>query len=150
MRWLTQTPPAPPRTSPAQADPKYELPAPRKPPSGPDWGKVSRWSFLGAFVLLVWLLYPTAQCSWGKFRDTPMSTELEDSEFDAWRADEERINGAENFFERWYLATEICYAKTPLMGQSPWKGKLMVFLFIIAVISRVVDSRWRRKRRQYS
>ena len=97
--------------------------------------------------MFFWLLSPTAQCSWYKFRDTVIVSDLSDSELDVWRADKERLDQTESFFERWLTAVELCYARTPLMGQSPWKSNLLLLLLAIGIGSRIAGARWQRSRR---
>ena len=41
-------------------------------PSGPDWRRLARWFLLGTIAMLIWLLAPTARCSYAAFRDTPL------------------------------------------------------------------------------
>lgn len=104
---------------------------------GFDWRRMSRWCGLGTLVMLVWLLAPVARCSWVAFRDTPLS------EYDAGRVtlsetERARIKQDQSFFDSLAISVEYCYRRTPIMGQEPWKGSLLLAFAVAALAAGIV------------
>ena len=93
-----------------------------------DWRSVKRWCVLGTLAMLIWLLFPVARCSFGAFRDTPLS--------------EQGPHGAEakdeGFVSKLGTATKQCYARTPLLGQEDWKTYLLFGFAAGALIAGVI------------
>lgn len=120
-------------------DDRYQLPPPRKAP-GTDWRRLSRWSLLGAVVMLGWLLYPTARCSAAAAKETEIGAVVEDDYLpetedgqDVARSDAERVDQGLGFFERWGGRVKECYAEAPITGQETWKEGLL-FLFAAGTV----------------
>ena len=83
-----------------------------------DWRSIKRWCLIGTFAMLCWLLFPVAKCSWGAFRDTPLSESQPTP-----TAQEEP-----GFLSKLGTAIEVCYGRTPLFGQEEWKT-ILLFVF---------------------
>lgn len=99
------------------------------PPSfGPDWQRIKKWCLLGTLAMLVWLLVPTARCSWHAYQATPLS-ELDENAAAPSQTDAQRLAEGQGFFEKMTGAVKGCYAQTPLLGQESWKSTL---LFVLA------------------
>lgn len=128
---------------------KYQLPEPFKPPRGPDWQRVARWCGLGALAMFIWLLYPTADCSWQKFRDLPQLSSFDDHQLDVWRADKERLDRAETFGDRWLVACKMCYRRTPVLGQSAWKSNALILLLLGWLGATGASIHYRRRRQTF-
>ena len=108
-----------------------------------DWPRVSRWCLLFTIVMTLWLLAPTAKCSWGAFRDTPLDEIQPD---DPGQADKERVDAESGFFERWGHAIKGCYKQTPLLGQEPWKKDLLIGFGSLTVLAWSLGW-WERKKK---
>ena len=102
---------------------------------------------LGTIVMLLWLLAPVAKCSWYAFRDTPIGEVNEDDT--PGQSDKERVEQGTGFFSRWGTAVKGCYAQTPLFGQEPWKGKLLVGFGVDTVLAWTIGYIERRNKRTY-
>ncbi len=89
-----------------------------------DWRRISRWCCLGTIVMVIWLLVPVARCSIDVFRDTPLSTI--DGAPQPADADKARIEEGQGFFRTLVDGAEVCYARTPLLGQENWKSNLLI------------------------
>jgi hypothetical protein len=100
-----------------------------------DWLRISNWCLLGALVMTVWLMKPVAQCSYRSFRDTPLDATRPD---DPAYADKDRVDQGKSFFEKVVDSTKTCYRRTPLLGQEPWKGNVLIGLVGIMVLARVI------------
>ena len=93
-----------------------------------DWRSVKRWCLFGTFAMLCWLLFPTVWCSFGAFRDTPLSEQQPTPE----------ANEEPGFVSKLGTATKLCYAKTPLLGQEDWKSYLLFGFAAGALIAGVI------------
>ena len=125
---------------------KYDIPDRRSSGRGFDWQRISRWSFLAAVIMLLWLLYPTARCSWWGFKDIPLS-ETDSESLEARDADRERIEEGGNFVSRWLIAVQVCYAWYPPTQQEPWKKRLFLLFASISLITWALGRLWLRNRR---
>lgn len=108
-------------------------------PGGPldlDWRRLSRWCLLGTVVMLLWLLWPVAKCSFSSFRDTPIN-DVEEANGPG-QADRDRVEEGKGFFRTWIDATERCYDATPLLGQEDWKTYLLLGLAGLTVATKVI------------
>jgi hypothetical protein len=96
--------------------------------------------------MALWLLAPVARCSFGAFRDIPIS-DVPSGEAaetaDPNHADRDRIEQGAGFFHDWFAAMKYCYRRTPLLEQEDWKsgllvgfGGLMVIAWGLARLSR--------------
>jgi hypothetical protein len=94
---------------------------------GFDWGWFVRWCGAGALAMFVWLSLPTARCSWAAFKGTPL-TDMHGEEVDSSNADRERVVQSRTFFSNLIESTTMCYARTPLLGQEPWKANTLLAL----------------------
>jgi len=95
-----------------------------------NWQRHSRWAFLGLLVMLSWLAYPTARCSYAAFRDIPL-TEYDRPPDDPNAADQTRVDQGKEFAGSWLDSIKACYKRTPIMGQEPWKTDLLIgFTFV--------------------
>ncbi len=94
-----------------------------------DWRSVKRWCLIGTFAMLCWLLYPVAKCSFGAFRDTPLSES---------QPTPESAGEDPGFVSKLGTATKQCYAQTPLLGQEDWKSYLLFGFLGVAVIAGVI------------
>jgi hypothetical protein len=114
-----------------------------------DWQRIARWSLLGTTVMALWLLAPVATCSWRAFRDTPIG-EVEappDDERAPGQADKDRVVEGTDFFSRFGGSVKWCYRQTPLLGQEPWKGNLLLGLGALTVLAWSIAS-WERRRKR--
>ena len=98
----------------------------------PDWRHLMRWCLLGTVVMFIWLMAPVVKCSFGAFRDTPLS-ETQPS-LTPSQTDTNRVDQSEGFVEKVITATKRCYARTPLLGQEPWKTNLLLGLAAATLI----------------
>ncbi len=78
--------------------------------------------------MLVWLLVPTARCSFRAFRDTPLDEVQPGQRIDPGQADQHRVDEGRGFFSGFGGRVKACYEATPLFGQEDWKGNLLVVL----------------------
>jgi hypothetical protein len=113
-----------------------------------DWPRLSRWCLLGTIVMLLWLLAPTAKCSWIAFRDTPLGEVDEDHT--PSDADRERVVQGTGFFPRWGRAIEGCYREAPLLGQERWKAGLLVGFAALTLLAWSLGHWERRKKRTFA
>jgi hypothetical protein len=109
-----------------------------------DWARLSRWCLLGTFVMLIWLLAPTAKCSWIAFRDTPIG-EVSDEDAPG-QSDQQRVEQGAGFFPRWGRAIKGCYAVTPIFGQERWKGGLLIGFAALWALGKAMG-RWERRKK---
>ena len=86
-----------------------------------DWPRISRWALLATVVMTGWLLAPVAKCGFAAFRDTPLDSDTGDVE----QADQNRVAKGRGFFDEVGHATQVCYAKTPLLDQG-WKSDVLL------------------------
>jgi hypothetical protein len=100
----------------------------------PDWRRLSRWCLLGTIVMVVWLLVPTARCSFAAFRDTPLG-QIDPVTNEPAGADKARIDEGEGFVHRFLGGVKACYARTPLFGQEGWKTNVLVVLAGLTVVT---------------
>ncbi|MDQ3336848.1 MAG: hypothetical protein M4D80_16910 [Myxococcota bacterium] len=97
-----------------------------------DWRSVKRWCVIATFAMLCWLLFPTAKCSFGAFRDTPLSEQQPTPEAGEEAAEEP------GFVSKLGTAIQVCYRKTPLLGQEDWKSYLLFGFAAGALIAGVI------------
>lgn len=109
----------------------------------PNWQRIRRWCVLGAIAMVLWLLAPVVTCSWQAFRDEPL-TEAQPVSDGVDRPPQDR-----GFFARWGSAIELCYARTPLLGQEAWKRNLLFAFAGLAVVAHVADRIERRRKRTF-
>jgi hypothetical protein len=130
---------------------RLTLPPANRPPRGPDWGRVYRFSLLGTLIMLVWLLYPTVTCSWRSFVDTPLAEEDPlDQTVSVGEQDRERVTRGAGFVERFTDSVGACYRATPLTGQGTWKSRIFIGFLVLTIGSWLADRmiRSQRHRRQ--
>lgn len=113
-----------------------------------DWRRWMRWSILGAIVMTLWLLAPTARCSWAAFRAEPLDEAHPMS--DTPGAHKAEVVEGEGFFARWGSAIEYCYARTPLLGQERYKRNLLFGFAGAALLFFALSEIERRRKRTYS
>jgi len=111
-----------------------------------DWARISRWSLLGAIVMMLWLLAPVARCSWIAFRETPIGEVSEESPA---ATDKERVEQGAGFFPRWGRAVKGCYQQTPLFSQERWKTTLMLVFAGVTLLGWTITYVERRRRRTF-
>ena len=92
--------------------------------------------------MLLWLLAPTIKCSWGAFRDTPLS-EIHPQTGDAVPVEEQ------GFFSKLGSSISGCYEQAPLFGQEDWKTTLLIVFAALTVIARLLYHRDLYRRRSY-
>src|SRR3954470_11662294 len=108
-----------------------------------DWRRLSRWCLLGTIVMLLWLLYPVARCSFSSFEETPIN-DVEEAGGPG-HSDQSRVDEGRGFFRTWLSATAVCYERTPLTGQEEWKTYLLYGLVGATVATKIV-ARFANKR----
>ena len=112
-----------------------------------DWKRASRWCCLGTIVMLVWLLAPVARCSFASFRDTPLS-DADSATARPADADKDRVKGGQSFLFTMIHDTQSCYRRTPLFGQQPWKGNLLVAFSAGMILTWSIGRLTGRRRRK--
>jgi hypothetical protein len=113
-----------------------------------DWRRLMRWSILGAVVMTLWLLAPTAKCSWKAWRDEPLDAAHPMSNTPgAHKVDNVEGDG---FFARWGSAIKYCYRRTPLLGQEAWKENALFGFLAAAGLLYVISEIDRRRKHTYS
>lgn len=112
------------------------------------WARIAKWCLLGCVVMLLWLLAPVVQCSWGAFRDTPIS-EARPTIEDPAVADSERLREGQGFWSKFTTSVGRCYARTPLFGQEAWKENLLVGFAAAWLIARLLAYLDLRRRRTF-
>ena len=111
-----------------------------------DWRRTFRWCAFLAIAMVIWLMVPTAKCSFRAFQDTPISDV--DSE-NAADADKERVQQGTGFWAKWTGAVKGCYREKPLLGQEDWK-KYLLFAFVgLGALAWSLDRYEKRRRRTY-
>jgi hypothetical protein len=108
-----------------------------------DWRRLSRWCWLGAIVMVVWLMVPVARCSYRAFRDTPLTSVDDDS---PGQADKERVDKGKGFASSFGDSVRQCYLRTPLLDQE-WKSQLLL-AFVAAGIATTIVHRVLEHRRK--
>lgn len=100
-----------------------------------DWRSIKRWCLLFTFVMLGWLMWPVAKCSFAAFRDTPLpeARPHDGQELDPAAPDEPAEEPG--FFSKLGGSISVCYRRTPLFGQEDWKGYLLVGFAGLTVIA---------------
>ena len=102
---------------------------------------MARWCWLGAFVMVVWLMVPVARCSFRAFRDTPLASVDDDS---PGQADKDRVAKGEGFAGSFASQCKQCYLRTPLLDQD-WKSQALIALVaagvVTSIIHRVIERR---------
>lgn len=114
---------------------------------GFDWRRLMRWSILGAVVMTLWLLAPTAKCSWKAWRDEPLDEAYPISGTPgAHKVDS--IEG-DGFFSRWGSAIKFCYRAKPPLDQEKWKRNLLFGLAGAAALFYVLSELERRTKKKH-
>lgn len=103
-------------------------------PSGPDWRRLARWFLLGTIAMLIWLLAPTARCSYAAFRDTPLDEAQPHAMPGSTQADDAPPEEP-GFFDKLGTAVHACYRRTPILGQEEWKRDLLIGLAAATVLA---------------
>lgn len=114
---------------------------------GFDWRRATRWCLIGVIVMLGWLLWPTARCSWSAYMATPIS-DLDPNSSAPAESDSSRVDAGKGFVEELSSAVKQCYAKTPLLGQESWKSTLL-FAFGVLGAAAYAMGRITAKRQTY-
>ena len=83
--------------------------------------------------MTVWLMMPTARCSYAAFRDTPL-TEYDAPPGNPANADKTRVDEGKDFAGSWAHSVKLCYERAPLLGQEPWKGDLLLGFAFVTVL----------------
>ena len=96
--------------------------------------------------MLIWLLVPTARCSFGAFRATPLD-EVRPPPPDPGAPDDRPAEPG--FFSRFGHATVACYRKTPITGQEPWKTDVLAGLAAATVLAGLAARIDERRGRRY-
>src|SRR6476659_5317740 len=94
-----------------------------------DWRRLFRWCLLLSFAMVIWLLVPTAKCTYHSFRDTPL-TELQPDDEPGGNKPHES-----SFWSDFAHGTKTCYRATPLLGQQKWKRDLLLVLVGLMTVS---------------
>lgn len=113
-----------------------------------DWRRLMRWSILGAVVMALWLLLPTAKCSVRAFSDEPLDEAHPMS--DTAGSHKQDVVEGDGFFSRWGGAIKMCYRRTPPLEQEAWKLKTMYGLLGASVLFYLLSELDRRRKRTYS
>lgn len=106
---------------------------------GADWRRIKRWAALGAVAMTIWLLVPTARCSYRAFRAIPIGQTDEPA---PGAADKDRVVQGTGFWSKLSHSTAACYEQAPLMDQQPltniWLALvgLMVFAWAMDYVDR--------------
>ena len=95
---------------------------------------MSRWCWLGAIAMTVWMMVPVARCSYRAFRDTPLTSVDDDS---PGQADKERVDKGEGFASSFASSVKRCYLRTPLLDQE-WKSQVLLALVAAGVATSIV------------
>ncbi len=113
-----------------------------------DWRRLSRWCLLGTVVMVLWLMAPVAKCTFGAFRDTPLS-EINPTAADPADADTQRLEESRGFIGSVVAAGKQCYRKTPLLGQEGWKKQLLLWFAGATLVTWLVNQILSRRRRKF-
>jgi hypothetical protein len=113
-----------------------------------DWRRLMRWSLLGAVVMGLWLIAPTAKCAVAAFRSEPLDAAHPVSDTPGTHT-QESVEG-DGFFERWGSAIKVCYRHNPPMEQEGWKKNLLFGFGAGIVVFYVLSEIERRNKRTYS
>ena len=107
-----------------------------------------RWSILLAVVMTVWLLVPTARCSWKAFRDEPLDEAQPLS--DTPGSHKQDVVEGDGFFSRWGSAVKYCYKYKSPLSRSSWQ-RTLVFVFLGgALVFYGISEIERRNKRKYT
>ncbi len=113
-----------------------------------DWRRLMRWSILGAVVMTLWLLAPTARCSWRAFRDEPLDEAHPMSDTPGSHK-QEGIEG-DGFFTRWGSSIKHCYNRTPPFSQEKWKRNVLIGFGAATLLFYALSEFERRRKKTYS
>lgn len=113
-----------------------------------DWRRLMRWSILGAVVMTLWLLAPTAKCSYTAFRDEPLDEAHPMS--DTSGSHKQDVIEGDGFFTRWGNSIKYCYRRTPPFSQEKWKRNLLLGFLAASVLFYGFSELERRRKRTYS
>jgi len=113
-----------------------------------NWRRLMRWSILGAVVMLIWLIAPTAKCSYKAFRDEPLDEAHPIS--DTPGGHKQDVVEGEGFFSRWGSAIKYCYKRTPPFSQEKWKRNLFFGFVAAAGVFYAISEIEKRKKKTYS
>ena len=96
--------------------------------------------FIGALVMLIWLLIPAAKCTVSGMDETSISS-IDDESGEAWESDSGRVLEGTSFFDRFFGNIGTCYDQYPIGGQDAWKKQVamgfvggFILFWIIAII----------------
>lgn len=85
--------------------------------------------------MLLWILWPVAQCSWQQFKDTPLEGVEHQNALDRDDTDESPERG---FFPSLYDSASVCYDEQPVSSHPSWKRNLLYGLLILGLISALL------------
>ena len=108
-----------------------------------DWRRLSRWSMIGAVAIMLWFLWPVAQCSWQQFRGAPLPGVEHQQALDRDDTEREPETG---FFATVYDSAAVCYNDQPISSQASWKRKLLYLLLVLALVSNLLHRAYVRRR----
>lgn len=106
-----------------------------------DWRSIKRWCLVGTFAMVCWLMFPVAKCSFGAFRDTPLS--------EAQPTPDEPAAETPGFLSKLGSEIKVCYRATPLLGQESWKSYLLFGFAAGALIAGVLAYADARRKRTF-
>ena len=113
-----------------------------------DWRRLMRWSILGAVVMTLWLLAPTARCSYLAFRNEPLDEAYPMT--DTPGAHKQDVIEGDGFFTRWGSSIKHCYKRTPPFSQETWKRNLLIGFGAATLLFYGLSEFERRRKRTYS
>lgn len=93
--------------------------------------------------MLLWMLWPVAQCSWRQFKDTSLPSAEHQSALDR---DVTETGPQRGFFASFYDSASVCYRDAPLSSHESWKSSLLYSLLILGVISALLHRAYMRRR----
>lgn len=116
-----------------------------------DWRSIKRWGLLGTFVMVGWLMWPVATCSFDAFRETPLpaATPHDGQSVDGQVPDAEAVEEEPGFFSKLGGSIAACYRRTPLFGQEDYKTYLLVGFAALTVIAYAFAYHEAGKRRTF-
>jgi hypothetical protein len=92
-----------------------------------DWRSLKRWFLLFTFVMLAWLMWPVAKCSYGAFKATPLS-EAQPHDPSGDPIEEP------GFVSKVGGSIKACYRRTPLFKED-WKTYVLVGFAALTVFA---------------
>jgi hypothetical protein len=107
---------------------------------------MSRWCWLGAIAMTVWMMVPVARCSYRAFRDTPLTSVDDDS---PGQVDKERVHEGKSFASSFAGSVKQCYLRTPLLDQE-WKSQVLLALVAAGVTTSIVHRVLAHRRKTFT